>query len=219
MTIYQSLLSLIFPRRCIECHAWLESAEKEAICPTCFSRLNFLKVEAHLPKIGKKYFEEAWSVVAYEPPVLDWIHQYKYHRQFHLGPALSDLFLKLDLPWKKYDAIVPVPLHWWRQVRRGFNPSHLLAHQLAQKTGRPLWHCLKKKKSTPPQAKLSSEERLKNMKDVFTPRLKMKTQIKKSRLLLVDDVLTTGSTANECARVLMKMGAAQVDVLTLARPL
>ncbi|MDZ4224370.1 MAG: ComF family protein, partial [bacterium] len=181
--------------------------------------LNFLKTPAHLPRLKKQYFENAYSALAYEGDVLDWVHQYKYYRQFHFVPSMGALLFQLELEWERYDAITYVPLHWRRQWMRGFNPAHLLADQITKKTGLALVHALKKTKHTKPQAKMDGEERLQNIKDVFGLSKNALRQINGKNLLLIDDVLTTGSTANECAKVLKNAKAKTVAVLTLARAL
>ncbi|OGQ04317.1 MAG: hypothetical protein A2W61_05190 [Deltaproteobacteria bacterium RIFCSPLOWO2_01_44_7] len=210
--LVQSLTSLIFPDRCVGCDIW-----GALLCASCYDRLHFLKVPAHLPHLSKQYFTDAYSVLAYESLAHDWIHQYKYHRKLYLAPLFISLLSKANLSWENYDSIVPVPLHWTRQVRRGFNPTYLLTNELGKKLGKPILPYLKKVRRTKPQTKLSQEERLKNVKGTFA--CNRHQDIKDLSLLLVDDVLTTGATVNECAKVLMKAGAKRVDVLTLARPL
>ena len=212
------MLSLVFPHRCIGCESWLEK-ESLPVCGPCHASLNFLKIPAHFPRLKKQYFDSAHSALAYERPVLDWVHQYKYHRQFHFVPPMTAFLLQTGLEWTSYDAIAYVPLHWWRQFRRGFNPAHLLADQVAKKTKIPLLHLLTKTKRTSPQAKMDGEARLENVKDVFALSKNAAHQSALKNILLIDDVLTTGATANECAKVLRKSGAKRVDVLTLARAL
>lgn len=206
-----SLLSLLFPPRCIGCEAW-----GKTLCEECRAQLNFLKTPAHLPHLNKKYFGAAHSALAYEGRVHDWIHQYKYRRRWEVGRELAALLQEAPLDWKNVEALVPVPLHWRRLLGRGFNPSHFLAHALGKKIEKPVLHLLQRKKPTPQQTKLSQEARLKNVAGAFQIRRKVPP---KQRLLIIDDVLTTGATVNECAKILIGAGAAHVDVLTLARAL
>lgn len=210
--ILKSLAALVFPARCVGCDAW-----GKLLCPNCYGKLHFLKTPAFLPRLSKKYFEEAHSVLAYEHLALDWIHQYKYHRKLYLTSVLTSLLSEAGLDWESYDGLVPVPLYWWRQLRRGFNPTHLLTRELGKKIDKPVLACLKKVRWSQPQTKLSQEDRLKNVKGTFA--CGKKSDLKDLSLLLIDDVLTTGATANECAKVLKKSGVRKVDVLTLARPL
>jgi ComF family protein len=116
--------------------------------------------------------------------------------------------------------IIPVPMHWRRLLRRKFNQAALLAKALAkahQKTYAPLW--LQRATHKRPQEGLNREARLKNVKNNFVVPQKFWPQIKDQTVLLIDDVLTTGATASECAKALKKAGAAKVYVLAVARTL
>jgi ComF family protein len=116
------------------------------------------------------------------------------------------------------DIITPVPLHYWRFVHRRFNQSALLAHSLAKNTGiRNLPDTLKRTRRTLPQAGLTRKQRVANVRGAFTVNPRHASTIKGKNILLVDDVLTTGSTLEQCAKTLLKAGATQVNVLTLAR--
>jgi ComF family protein len=116
------------------------------------------------------------------------------------------------------DLIVPVPLHYFRLVRRGFNQSAWLAAALSRSSGvRLSVDALKPVKSTPIQGGLSAEGRLRNVQGAFKVRRSRQRLVKDQKILLVDDVLTTGATAEACTRSLRRAGAACVDVITLAR--
>lgn len=212
------MFRLIFPNRCIGCEAWLDG-EPVAICSNCYQQLNFLRTAATTPGLKKVYFDAAYSVLAYEGKVHDWVHQFKYFRQFYLGRVFSYWLAQSKLDWSSFDAITPVPLHFWKHLWRGFNPAALLAYALAKRIQKPFWPLLQKKKYTPPQTKLAREARLANVKGTFALGKKHRATIKDKKLLLMDDVLTTGATVNECAKVLKKAGAESVLVLTLARRL
>lgn len=214
----KALASLVFLPRCAGCDAWLEEAD-DFVCPACLAGLHFLAAPAHLPHLSRRHLDEAHSVLAYEGLAHDWIHQYKYSRRFYLGPLLVRLLAESGLHWDSYDVLVPVPLHWRRRLGRGFNQSHLLAHGLGKKIGKPSAHFLARKRGMPPQAGLSVEERRQNVEDVFQIAGRKRSALQGASLLLVDDVLTTGATANACAKILKSAGAKRVDVLTLARPL
>lgn len=205
---------IVFSDRCLAC-----DNDDGFLCDPCRGRLHFLSTPAHFPSLKKYYFETAHSPIAYQGLSLELIHRYKYHRQFYLIPLFVHLLESTALDWNRYDAFAYVPSHWWRRLRRGFNPSHLLAHALAKKVDKPICHALKKSKRTEPQAKLSKEERLENVKETFFIPPDQKSKVADKTILLIDDVVTTGSTINECARALKKSGAEKVDVLTLARAL
>lgn len=116
------------------------------------------------------------------------------------------------------DLLVPVPLHRWRLFARRFNQSALLTSDLARRTGKP-WSpaVLVRRRATPSQASLPAAERRRNVRGVFAVPARARGLIEGRRVLLIDDVLNTGSTANACAETLLKAKAAAVDVLTLTR--
>jgi ComF family protein len=158
-------------------------------------------------------FDGAWSYGFYEGALRKLIHVYKYQGVETLARPLAD-FLVAALPDDQpIDWIVPVPMHWWRKWKRGYNQSDLLAQELSRRTGIPVVNALRRVRRTPPQAGLSNHERRLNLRAAFSV-----TRSPRARhVLLIDDVLTTGATASACGSVLKKAGAAGVNVLTLAR--
>lgn len=153
----------------------------------------------------------------YAGPLRDLILSYKFSGNFGRTKLLADMatqaFTAEDstLP----DVIVPVPLHRKRLLWRGFNQATEISRTLSKKLNKPiLTHGLARTRNTPPQTRLKLKERQANIKDAFTADA---SRIKNKRVLLVDDVYTTGATLRECARTLNKAGAAGVDVLVLAR--
>jgi ComF family protein len=115
-----------------------------------------------------------------------------------------------------FDLVVPMPLHWFRRWRRGFNQSELLAREVSRRLGLPMAAgVLARRRHAPPQSGLSSAARRRNVAGLFS--VKDRLEVEGRRVLLVDDVLTTGATAQSAARALKSAGAAQVVVLTLAR--
>lgn len=132
----------------------------------------------------------------------------------HLADLLADEAPRY-LPIQDWDALVPVPLHWWRQWRRGFNQAELLARVVGRRYELPvLGRVLRRVRATPPQQG-DPETRRQNVREAF--HVRAPARVAGKRLLLVDDVFTTGATANACARALLRAGAADVGVLTLAR--
>jgi ComF family protein len=125
-------------------------------------------------------------------------------------------FLNAALPVdERYDAVVPVPLHWRRKLQRGFNQSELLAQQVAKRRRIPMLNALCRKRPTAVQASLAVAGRKRNVAGAFTAR--PNADVKGKRILLIDDVMTTGATAGACAAVLKRGGATSVSLLTLAR--
>jgi ComF family protein len=148
----------------------------------------------------------------YEGILAEAISQMKFHGLKRLSKPLGTLLLDLDLP--VIDGILPVPLSIKGLRERGFNQALLMARVLSKSLQIPLFmDILWKKKETLPQIGLSKKERSTNLKKAF----EVKGDIKGLRLLLIDDVMTTGATVTECSKVLMNAGAQEVIVLTLAR--
>jgi ComF family protein len=146
------------------------------------------------------------------------IHGFKYRNQSTLASPLGELLSLYGgntLNIKEYGLIIPVPLHFSRLRQRGFNQSLMLARKIGE-----MWNIkvsaeiLIKLKHTTPQTMLSYKQRQKNVRGVFACRV---NKAAGKKVLLIDDVYTSGSTVDECARVLKKNGSVKVDVLTLAR--
>lgn len=159
------------------------------------------------------------SAFRYDEHSKSLIIQLKYHDQTQLAPIYSSWLVKTGKELiTASDVIVPVPLHYLRFVGRRYNQSALLTQALAKQTG--LLHlpdALKRTRRTPPQAGLTRAQRLDNVKGAFAIHPKRKEAVKGKSVLLVDDVMTTGATLNQCTNALLKAGATSVNVLTLAR--
>lgn len=169
----------------------------------------------------KRYFTKAIAVAVYEGTLSEAIHIFKYQKKQamakHLNVMITDLLLQRLFD---SDIIIPVPLHKKRLNERGFNQSLLIAHYLSKRLCIPLsMDGLQRVRWTRPQIELSRHERLKNVRGAFAVLAGLKPAhiIKDKRVILVDDVYTTGATVNECAKVLKKAGASEVVVFTLAR--
>jgi ComF family protein len=165
------------------------------------------------------WFGRARSCFAYEGKILEAIHGFKYLKRFDLLSVFMHYLVSEIDKMGHYDVLIPVPLHWQRLWGRGYNPSALLARSLGKKLGIEVdCHVLKKNKNIAPQVGLRRDARLKNIKGAFDIHSRRKTRIEGKKVLLIDDVLTTGATINECAKVLVKKGACElVDILTIAR--
>ena len=174
-----------------------------------------------------KAFHQARAVGLYTPGFMELLHQLKYRGKIQLAEPLGELLRAAFLCyWKEnyFDLVVPVPLHKKKMCQRGFNQASLLIDNWA-KAGERLCgrrielpvdrKALVRAKPTAPQTGLGRAARQQNIKRAF--KVTEPWRISAKRILLVDDVFTTGATAGECARVLMKAGAERVDVLTLAR--
>ena len=190
---------------CISCRTPFQNGfplDSEGRCALCRS--------------GLRGFDAAYCFGSYEGVLRELIHLYKYGRIPTLARPLADL-LAAALPRdERADAIVPVPLHWWRRWRRGFNQAELLARDLSRRTGTPVAHVLRRARPTSAQAGLSNQARRKNVTGAFASR-RASQPLEGKHVLLIDDVMTTGSTATACAIALKRAGAARVALLTVAR--
>jgi len=165
------------------------------------------------------YFDAAVAAYRGRGIVREIIHEFKYRRQMHLRhlvaqwlrAALNDGRLR-DI---SFDLIVPVPLHPARRRERGFNQASLLAESLRWDTSMPCRPVLERIRYTTTQTALDRSERMENLHNAF--RLRKSADVRGLRVLLIDDVLTTGSTLSECARVLKRAGAISVHAATAAR--
>ena len=165
------------------------------------------------------HFECAVAVMQSRGVLRDLIHRLKYNGELWLAEPLGDLLEQgLDderLEGEVFDAVVPVPLHPLRRREREFNQAEILGRELARRRGWPCSDVLQRTRYTVTQTHFDRRRRMPNLRDAFTIRQNVAVQGK--HLLLVDDVLTTGSTLDECSRVLLEAGAQSVRALTVAR--
>ncbi len=165
-----------------------------------------------LCRSGLRGFDAAYSFGAYEGVLRELIHLYKYGKVRTLAGPLSRLLAQALPRDEAFDATVPVPLYWRRRLQRGFNQAELLARGLSRRTGIPVLRALGRVRPTPTQAGLSNNARRQNMVRAFRSR-----SVQGKRILLIDDVMTTGATAASCAQALKQAGARRVALLTVAR--
>ena len=230
---------LLYPRRCLVCGGDLGPGASGPLCRE-HRRAVVLVEEPFCDRCGKKmfahatgdlicdecrqtkrHFDRAFSATIYNDVMQIFVHRYKYGMREYLRTTLArwmSEFVHRHVDVESLDAIVPVPLHWRRFQYRGFNQAIVLARPLAREFSLPIVkHVLRRRRHTAPQVGLNLEQRKRNIRDAFGVR--RGERIKDKRLLLVDDVYTTGATINECARVLKAAGAASVVAFTLTRPL
>ena len=161
-------------------------------------------------------YTKAWTLYPYLPPLQDAICSFKYRGKIALASALAQLMIDRLPSLPPVDCIMPVPLHPGRLREREFNQALLLADRLGPHLKLPVSYAhLIRSAPAAAQTTLSRKGRLKNLRGVFT--LREAQSIKGKRILLIDDVFTTGTTVNECAKILRKAGSSDVFVLTLAR--
>jgi len=165
------------------------------------------------------FFDRARSVLVYDDASRQIVLRFKHADQTDLAPIMAGWMQSSAAKLiNNCDLLVPVPLHWTRLFKRRYNQSAMLALTLAKISGRPVKpDVLVRKKRTPSQGHLSSHQRRKNVQGAFFVTSKLKPMIKGQRILLIDDVYTTGATVDACAKTLLGAGARGVDVLTFAR--
>ena len=186
-------------------------------CPGCGGELDgALEVCGKCLKEEKRPWKKAVSIFRMNGAVQELIHRFKYKNTPELARLFGTMSVrKLAQENIKTDIIVPAPLHWMRKFIRGFNQSELLAEVISEKTGIPVSNCLSRIKWTKQQARLNREERKKNLRGAFS--IKKPLICKNSSILLIDDVITTGSTLTAATKELLKAGAREVIVLIIAR--
>lgn len=166
-------------------------------------------------------FASARAALAYDDASRDLILKFKHGDHLQAIPSLIPMMLRAGAePLERADLVVPVPLHRWRLLKRRYNQAALLAWGLSRARGKTcLPDALLRIRATPPQGHKRARDRAANVKRAFVPHLKYRATIAGKSVLLVDDVFTTGATLRECAQVLLKAGAREVHVLTVARVL
>lgn len=214
LNILTSIINAIYPLKCIVCESLLDD-EKKNICADCNSQINWLSSDFFNPDLKSRFFDRAKSLAAYDSACAKVIHRFKYNNRTDLAKPLAEIMTgRIDY---EYDIVIPVPLHSKKLRQRGYNQSALLAKEISRLTGfKTCLKSLKRIKDTADQVGLSKTERLKNIQGAFNCSGRVYSA-KSANILLIDDVMTTGATVNECAKALKKCGAGRVDVLTLAR--
>lgn len=168
-----------------------------------------------LCRAGVTSFDAAHTFGSYERELRELIHLFKFDGIRPLARPLGTLLAQALPRDERLDLIVPAPLHWLRYLERGFNQCHLLAKELSRRTGWPVVGALRRKHAAPHQARLTKAERRRNVSRAFS--VPHPEKIQGRRVLLLDDVFTTGATANACASALKQAGAQRVVLLTVAR--
>ncbi len=204
-----SLLDLIFPRYCFLCKKLLETNEN-LFCKSCAEKLPRNEV-GFLSK--DELFLPLKTPFLYEEPLKRAIKALKYKESVHLIREMGRFFRKEFLPLPEEFVVCPVPLHPKRLAQRGFNQTLFLAREIFGQNA--VKELLIRHKNTRPLAGLTRQARVKNIKGAF--KVTDFALVEGKKILLFDDVLTTGATLAECARVLLKAGAAKIEVATLAR--
>ena len=204
----RALVNAVMPQRCVFCGE-LSRDNEQFICDGC--REDLSRADPAPPTAP---LEAEVAPLAYAFPVDAAIKALKFRRKLFYVPALAGVLRDalIDLP-DDIDAVLPVPLHWRRQWFRGFNQAIEIGRPVACQLGVPVINNVIRKRATPYQSGLDSDDRAKNLRAAFVVR----DSLSHTHVLIVDDVITTGATVGELARVLRQAGVERVSALAVAR--
>jgi ComF family protein len=224
----KSAQDLWMPDLCVLCAARIEQAsfcascryllrEDPDTCPRCAARLPAAQPPGtacgrcqHDPPP----FDKAVSAVGYRFPIDLALKKYKFDGQLYFAPAFASLLLPLlQTHFEEADALVPVPLHWLRHARRGFNQATEICKPLSRSSGLPTLRKLHRVRATPSQSGLDAAARRRNLRRAFV----LRGSLRSRHPVIIDDVMTTGETCRQLAHVLRDAGAESVGVLVVAR--
>lgn len=208
-------LELLFPPRCVFCGRIVAPGTK--ICPECAKEVSPVNAVRRMKLPGSGKAIECAVLYAYRDRVRQSIIRFKFYGEKSNADFYAEKLAELvekHLDPSRFDLVTAVPVSEERKKSRGFNQSELLARPLARKLGLPYAECLVKVRDNPEQHLLSRQKRLRNVRGVYRA---LRPQTPGKRILLVDDIVTTGSTLSECARTLYAGGAAGVGCAALAQ--
>ena len=227
------VLDTALPPLCAACRQPVGSGR--GLCPACWSKVSFI-APPYCERLGIPFaydpgpgvlsmeaiadppsYDRARAAVRFDDVARDLVHSLKYGDRLDLATTMGQWMARAGRELvAEADALVPVPLHWRRLWARRFNQAAALAEAISRASGVPVCHALKRVKATPQQVGLSRTERAANVQGAFRVPDR-EAAVRGRRLVLVDDVLTSGAMLDACARSLLRAGARSVDVLVFAR--
>ena len=233
----EGILSLIYPSNCLICKEHIIThSPTDVLCLQCLSKIKnnippfCVKCSRHLSTVSKSnkcnsckemspYFDFAWSSCLYIDPLKNLLQRFKYHQKTLLRQTFCQLMItfieKYQLDIHQFDIIVPIPLFSSKLRERGFNQSVLLANEIGKHFNIPVNNdIIVRTANTKSQTILNKKERWTNIKGAF--RIKPSINISNKSILIIDDLITTGATSSEAARVLKENRANTIGILTLA---
>lgn len=229
-----ALFNVMLPPTCAACRKPV--GEIGGLCSGCWSRMGFIE-RPYCERLGTPFahdmgallspaamadppaFQCARAAARYSDVARDLVHLLKYGDRLDLVKPFGKWMARAGAEiLAEADLLVPVPLHWTRLWQRRFNQSAALAREVSSIAKVPVAdHVLARTRATPPQIGLGRNERARNVQGAFEVNRETRAEVKAKNIVLIDDVLTSGATANACARVLLRAGAKRVDVLVLSR--
>lgn len=237
MGVLEKVLEMIFPSNiyCISCGSIIDNSRDYALCDSCMESFHWVG-EKTCSKCGKilqdnyrhalchdcrtfeRQFDKGFTCVQYGLLERGLLMDYKYRGKSYIGRKLGDIMYdRMSIEDVEADLIVPVPMFSRNQNKRGYNQAEVMAKRFASRRGMVCAsELLERTKETVPMKGLGSLERYENLKNAFAVSGKNQYTITGKRILLIDDIFTTGSTLDACSSVLKEAGAAEVYVLTFA---
>lgn len=230
--IKEKVLDSLFPRdiKCIFCGDELTKESDNSTCAKCLKTLPFIKHkcgrcggEVHFGnvckncKLNNHNFVQAKSVFNYDDDVTKVVHMLKYGGKLYLAEPMAKFMAQELATWDiSPDMITAVPLHDNREKDRGYNQSRLLAENISKSVKIPYVEIADKIVDNPSQTQLGYEKRRENVKGVYKLKSNIRRKIKGKKILIIDDIFTTGATVDELSKVLLDGGASEIFVLTFA---
>jgi ComF family protein len=230
----KAVLDIALPTLCVACR---EPVDGEGVCAACWAKLSFIE-PPYCPRLGIPFvydpgpdmlsmeaiasppaYQRARAAVRYDEVARTLVHALKYQDRTDLAPAMGRWMARSGRELLDgADMLIPVPLHWRRAWHRRYNQSGALARSIERQSGVALrGDVLQRVRATEQQVGLSRPQRASNVQGAFKVSPDRQSEIAGRRLVLIDDVLTSGATTDACARALLRAKAAQVDVLVFAR--
>lgn len=227
-------IDIALPALCISCR---EPVAGQGVCAACWAKLSFI-APPFCARLGIPFvydpgpgmlsmeaianppaYQRARAAVRYDDVARTMVHALKYQDRTDLAPAMGRWMARAGHEMlREADMLVPVPLHWRRAWSRRYNQSGALARVIGRSAGLPVTgDALRRVRPTQQQIGLSRSERADNVQGAFKVPSEKKSSVQGRRIVLIDDVLTSGATADACARALLRARAASVDVLVFAR--
>ena len=208
MKIFETILDLLFPTTCELC----KNISKEYICEKCFKEIKDYIIKTNIRTTR-------FHLLKYKDFIRNEMILYKFYDKSYLYKMFCQIYIKDKNACefiKNYDIIIPVPIHKKRMLKRGYNQSELIAKFLGEYFHIVVYtDVLKKQKNAKQQSKLKKEQRISNIKSVY--KVENVQKILGKKILILDDIYTTGATANECKKTLSLAGAKEVGILTIAK--
>ena len=207
------ILDLIYPPVCGICN----KINKKHLCKKC--EIQIRKYEIYkISKEKQKYFDYQIKILRYENIIREKIIDYKFNEKSYMYKTFAKIVLNNEKIYrflKKYDIMLCVPMHRKKKRQRGYNQAELIAKEIAKKLDIKMQYGnLIKIKDTKKQSSLNKSERKENIKGAFE--IKNAELVNNKKIILFDDIYTTGNTVNECSKILKKAGAKEIVILTLA---